>query len=123
ELEQSLSEDKINEPKRTFPPPVHERTASESDAEHNQDEDEKPVEDPFFDRPREFEIPGDEDEEEDRNKWVKPIAWLGSIALIFIVSWIVVRAIMQSITVPEVMVPNVVGLTLDEAKIELERAN
>jgi serine/threonine protein kinase/beta-lactam-binding protein with PASTA domain len=67
-----------------------------------------------------------EDEEENRvkNKWIKPIIWIFITALLIFFMWIGVKSLYAMVQPPpDVVVPNVIGLPIDEAIAELEKAN
>ncbi|WP_164931439.1 Stk1 family PASTA domain-containing Ser/Thr kinase [Longirhabdus pacifica] len=60
----------------------------------------------------------DENHKEHRSnkKWVKPLIWVSSIFLLVMASWIGINAIKASITVPEVVVPDLINKSEEEAK-------
>jgi serine/threonine-protein kinase len=60
--------------------------------------------------------------EKRRFRWVKPVSWLLVTALLLAGMWYGVRYVQKLITIPDVPVPSVVGLPIDEARDELQKA-
>lgn len=54
-----------------------------------------------------------------KKKWVGPTLWIGLTLLILIAMFSVVWYVKAMLDVPEVAVPNVINMTVEEAKIEL----
>ncbi|MCI3921535.1 Stk1 family PASTA domain-containing Ser/Thr kinase [Paenibacillus sp. TRM 82003] len=65
-----------------------------------------------------------EDEEEERrsNPWIKPIIWFVVLLALLGAAWYGVKYVQDIMIIEEVEVPNVVGLPLERAKEELEKA-
>lgn len=59
-----------------------------------------------------------------RNKWLKPVIWSAVIIILLIVAWSGIRYVLKLIEPPpDVLVPEVIGMTLEEATTELETVN
>lgn len=54
--------------------------------------------------------------------WVKPVIWITIVFLLLGGMWYTIGKVKEMIEVHEVEVPSVIGLTLEEAKAELEKA-
>ncbi|MFD2670196.1 Stk1 family PASTA domain-containing Ser/Thr kinase [Marinicrinis sediminis] len=53
--------------------------------------------------------------------WVKPVLISFLTLILLVLMWFGVKAVRNMFTVPEVEVPTVIGMTLEEAKLELEK--
>jgi serine/threonine protein kinase/beta-lactam-binding protein with PASTA domain len=62
-------------------------------------------------------------EETPNRPWIKPLIWLVLVIGILLAMWYAIMWLKEKIEVPDVIVPEVVGMTLDEAKEELALVN
>lgn len=62
------------------------------------------------------------DEEKPSRAWIKPLIWIIFIVGILLAMWYGVMWLKDKLEVPDVTVPNVVGMTLVDAKAELTKA-
>ncbi|ANE47483.1 serine/threonine protein kinase [Paenibacillus swuensis] len=54
-----------------------------------------------------------------KKTWVKPFSWIFGTILLLLLMWFGVQWVQSILRVPEVAVPNLTGMTLDEARAEL----
>lgn len=76
-----------------------------------------------FDAPREFVIPGVETDESAHPRWRKPVIWSASAVVLILAIWFGIRGLLSFFSVPDVIVPDVTGMTLEEAQETLESYN
>lgn len=68
----------------------------------------------------------EDDEEKERvsRPWIKPLIWTVILSLLLIFGWVGVNNFIERLDLPkDVEVPYVIGYTLDEARVELEKVN
>lgn len=61
--------------------------------------------------------------EKKRNAWIKPTAWVVVTIVLLASMWYGIQSIKAKLVVPEVKVPEVIGMSLKDAKVELEKVN
>ncbi|MDP5273369.1 Stk1 family PASTA domain-containing Ser/Thr kinase [Chengkuizengella axinellae] len=116
DLETSLSPEKMNEQKFSF--------------DDNLDDDEQTKVMPVIGLNRKVGqmdidntiMPELKENNDKKNRfiWVKPVVWTFSTIIILFSAWFGVKAVLGMLDVPDVEVPDVIGLTLEDATIELE---
>src|SRR5690606_20506750 len=122
DLESSLLPERRNEPKITFdsvhadddhPTRVMPAIRTTGNPVKAADEDEEPPKEDSWDKVRDKRL----------KPWVKPTIWISVTILLLVGMWFSVNAVKNALVVPEVEVPEVVGLTLEEAEEELRKVN
>ncbi|MFD2612927.1 Stk1 family PASTA domain-containing Ser/Thr kinase [Paenibacillus gansuensis] len=57
-----------------------------------------------------------------KKTWIKPMSWILGTLILLLLMWFGVQWVKAQLTVPEVAVPNVINMTLDEARTSLMEA-
>lgn len=117
DLQSCLAEERRFEPKVTFLGDLDDQATRVMPAVRDPHDSEQ------LDGPRDFELSEKDLVKKKLPIWTKSIIWVAIMLIIFVGGWFGFRALANMISIPDVAVPNVIGKTLEEAKVELENAN